>query len=525
MDELLAEILASSLMSIGLFRPGIHRIAELSLDKQPAPFYERWLSSSIRYLQQRQLLGQDLMVSRKVRDLADLWLEWEEKKFVWAIKTDLHAQIVLLEACLKGLPGILSGKQLATDVIFPRSSMHLVEGIYRGHAVADYFNEVLGDTLSAWGEHKLQSDKEHKFRILEIGAGTGATTAKLLPLLQRFPVDEYCYTDVSRVFLMHADEQYHPRLAALVTKIFDVSKPLTSQAIAANRYDVVVATNVLHATPNIRETLRNVKAALKNQGIILLNEISTWSLFTHLTFGLLEGWWLHEDTALRLPGSPGLAPEKWQEVLAEEGFESIFFPAEEAHKFGQQIIVATSDGWVRQQLNKQAVTVPEHKAYASAITMPAPMMEKSAGPEDSLREKSIFRAGRFLHHRCWHCDSRRISFMLWDRYRVLVELLPHPSIAGINDNLLSKLMRFLGREKNRFKALFGKNFLPFLRGQSRTSGQTQRGVLMQPPSFQQAKGQVGKQGPSADFIKQNNSLVLQCGFDIAQRFPDIRRSM
>src|SRR6266700_1144300 len=390
MDEVLAEILASSLMSIGLFRPGIHRIAELSLDKQPAPFYERWLSSSIRYLQQRQLLGQDLMVSRKVRDLADLWLEWEEKKFVWAIKTDLQAQIVLLEACLKGLPGILSGKQLATDVIFPRSSMHLVEGIYRGHAVADYFNEVLGDTLSAWGEHKLQSDKEHKFRILEIGAGTGATTAKLLPLLQRFPVDEYCYTDVSRVFLMHADEQYHPRLAALVTKIFDVSKPLTSQAIAANRYDVVVATNVLHATPNIRETLRNVKAALKNQGIILLNEISTWSLFTHLTFGLLEGWWLHEDTALRLPGSPGLAPEKWQEVLAEEGFESIFFPAEEAHKFGQQIIVATSDGWVRQKLNKQAVTVPEHKAYASAITMPAPMMEKSAGPEASLREKSIF---------------------------------------------------------------------------------------------------------------------------------------
>jgi polyketide synthase PksN len=84
----------------------------------------------------------------------------------------------------------------------------------------------------------------------------------------------------------------------------------------------------------------------------LLNEISAWSLFNHLTFGLLEGWWLHEDTAVRLTGSPGLAPGKWREILAEEGFESIFFPAEEAHKFGQQIVAAGSNGWVRQRMAK-----------------------------------------------------------------------------------------------------------------------------------------------------------------------------
>src|SRR6266508_1765833 len=389
MDALLAEILASTLLSLGLFRRGARRIASLSSGKQPKPFYERWLSSSIDYLQQRKLLGADLTVSRGVRELADLWLEWEAKRSEWAANPNLHAQIVLLEAGLKGLPDILSGQKLATDVMFPDSSMQLVEGIYRGNALADYFNEALGDTLSAFIEHKLDEGKEHKIHILEVGAGTGGATANLLPLLRQFPVDEYCYTDISKAFLIHGEKQYKSQFTALTTAIFDVSQPLALQSIAADHYDVVIGANVLHATPDIRQTLRNVKATLKNQGVLLLNEISAWSLFTHLTFGLLEGWWAPEDTALRLPGSPGLAPGTWQKILAEEGFESIFFPAEGAHQFGQQIIAASSDGWVRQRLDKPPVVVSEHEPSVARITMPATGVREPAGAEEPLREKAV----------------------------------------------------------------------------------------------------------------------------------------
>ncbi|MBZ5509053.1 MAG: SDR family NAD(P)-dependent oxidoreductase, partial [Acidobacteriia bacterium] len=358
MSELATEIFASSLKSLGLFSNGIHRIADLSLEKQPAPYYERWLSSSIFYLQQQGLLADDLTFIRGVRELAGLWAEWEEKRSVWAANPNLQAQIALFEACLKALPGILSGKQRATDAIFPNSSMQLVEGIYRGNVLADHFNETLSDTLISCIEQQLAADKNQKIRIVEIGAGTGGTTAKLFPILQRFPIEEYRYTDVSKAFLMYAEKHYKPQLPALTTSIFDVSRPLAAQSIAADHYDVAIAANVLHATPNIRQTLRNAKAVLKNQGVLLLNEISTWSLFNHLTFGLLEGWWLNEDTELRLPGSPGLSTEKWREVLAEEGFESIFFPAQEAHKLGQQVVVACSNGWVRQSLIKKLPLQP-----------------------------------------------------------------------------------------------------------------------------------------------------------------------
>ncbi len=367
MNDLVTEILASTLRSIGLFSNEIHRLADLPLDRRPAEYYERWLDSSIRHLQERDVLATDLTLRRDLRPLADLWDEWEGKASVWASDPNRQSQRALLQACLEGLPGVLTGNRRATDVMFPNSSMHLVEGIYRGNPQADYFNDVLCNTLGACIEQQMQTDPQRKIRIIEIGAGTGGTTAALLPFLRRYPVEEYCYTDLSRAFLMHAEQHFQPQCPVLTTSIFDVSRPLESQSVALNHYDFAIAANVLHATANIRETVRNAKAVLKNQGVLLLSEISTWSLSNHLTFGLLEGWWLYEDAAVRLPGSPGLSPETWRQILTAEGFESIVFPAEEAHKLGQQIVGAVSNGWTRQRMKQHAPT----QRVASADVKPA----------------------------------------------------------------------------------------------------------------------------------------------------------
>ncbi|MCP5003293.1 MAG: methyltransferase, partial [Planctomycetes bacterium] len=346
---------------------------------------------SINYLQKQKLLSRELTVTREVKEISLLWEEWEEGKSDWMKDPNKHAQVVLLEACLKALPNILSGSQPATDVMFPNSSMKLVEGIYRGNLHSDYFNEVLGNTLVEAIRQKIKSDKGGKIRIIEIGAGTGGTTAKLIPMLREFSesIEEYCYTDLSKAFLMHAEENYKPGFPVLTTSIFDASRPLAGQSIAGDRYDFVIAANVLHATPNIRETLRNAKATLKNRGILLLNEMSGWSLFTHMTFGLLEGWWLCEDAALRLEGSPGLRPEMWKEVLEEEGFESIFFPAKKAHKFGQQIIAAGSDGIVRQRIKKQLQKTSTGKGLGLESAHQPGRNIVSSGLQESLREKSV----------------------------------------------------------------------------------------------------------------------------------------
>ncbi len=128
-------------------------------------------------------------------------------------------------------------------------------------------------------------------------------------------------------------------------------------------------------------TLRRLKALLKYNGMILINEISDRSVFTHLTFGLLDGWWSYEDAELRIPGSPGLYPKSWECVLHSEGYRAVCFPAETAHDLGQQIIAAESDGLVRMQGIRDG-----RKPYAA----PAEVFRKPAQPVSAAaRQRSI----------------------------------------------------------------------------------------------------------------------------------------
>ncbi|TMC13802.1 MAG: polyketide synthase, partial [Chloroflexi bacterium] len=89
-------------------------------------------------------------------------------------------------------------------------------------------------------------------------------------------------------------------------------------------------------------------------------------------FGLLEGWWLYEDSALRLPGSPILAPETWQAVLQQEGFHRLFLPVPGANILGQQMIVAeacvpcATGGVVRQLSVEQGQSKDEIVAFTTS---------------------------------------------------------------------------------------------------------------------------------------------------------------
>ncbi|WP_440119139.1 SDR family NAD(P)-dependent oxidoreductase [Paenibacillus sp. QZ-Y1] len=211
------------------------------------------------------------------------------------------------------------------------------------------YNEVLAETVAHYVQHKIQLDSS-ALRMMEIGAGTGGTSAAVLHRLKTMEqhIQEYAYTDVSQAFLLHGEQKYGAGRPFMNYRMFDVRHAPSAQQIGAGSYDVVIAANVLHATPDLRTTLRNVKALLKQGGLLLINEISSNSLFTHLTFGLLDGWWLYEDPELRLPDCPGVAPHMWEQLLLEAGFYSVAFPAKVWHDEGQQVIVAYSDGIVRQ---------------------------------------------------------------------------------------------------------------------------------------------------------------------------------
>ncbi|GBF33017.1 malonyl CoA-acyl carrier protein transacylase [Desulfocucumis palustris] len=370
MDGLLCKLLWGQLQSVGLFMEENPVIAELKTKIGLSDLYYRWFEESMGILARNNYLRFDgkscrVMDSTPVNTAA-VWEEWDRTKSAWLENPDRKARVVLVEAMLRALPKIITGKIVATDIMFPNSSMELIEGIYKNNKVTDYYNEVLANTIVVYIQERLRQDSSAQIRIIEIGAGTGGTSAmvfrKLKPYLEH--IQEYCYTDISKAFLLYAEKEYGPENSYLTYKIFNVEQPVVGQGIPAGEYDIAIAANVLHATKNIRQAIRNAKAVLKKNGLFLLNEISGKSLFTHLTFGLLEGWWLYEDTGLRIPGCPALYPAAWQEVLESEGFRSILYPAQEAHDWGQQIVAAESDGMVRQKRPCQPGVIPGKKSGA-----------------------------------------------------------------------------------------------------------------------------------------------------------------
>jgi acyl transferase domain-containing protein/thioesterase domain-containing protein/aryl carrier-like protein len=391
-DELLSKLLWIQLQASGLFtEPDLTNLTinEAKVKAGLPETYQRWLTESLAVLARKNYLqyrGDDTYsVIAQTLELNGAWEEWERRKTVWMEDPNTKAQVVLVETTLRALPDILNGKAAATDIMFPRSSLELVEGVYKNNLVADYFNEILADTVAAYFEKRCQQDPAARIGILEIGAGTGGTSVKLFQKLKpyREHIEEYCYTDISKAFLMHAQEEYGPDNPYLTYKLFNVTEPLAGQGINPGGYDIVVAANVLHATGNIRQTLRNAKAAIAKNGLLLLNEICGNSLYTHLTFGLLEGWWLYEDAALRIPGCPGLAPESWKKVLESEGFRTVRFPARSARELGQQIIAAASDGIVFQKSERQ----PKAKTMAAPQSQFSP--RQSAGiSADLLRKRT-----------------------------------------------------------------------------------------------------------------------------------------
>lgn len=385
LEELLAGLLFHQLKSLGLFKDGGRHLKTWKEEAGFKPFYDRWLEECLRGLGRRGYVEGDADGYRIVKTPEADWEEWERRQAGWQTDPAIMPYINLAEPAVRALPDVLTGAVRAVEVMFPDGSLDRVEKIYKNNPVADYFNEVLAGTAASFIEERLKQDPSARIRILEVGAGTGGTSASVLARLKAYEtcIEDYRYTDLSQAFLLHAQQAYGPAYPFLSYGILDAEKPVAEQGIEAGSYDVVIAANVLHATRNIGRTMRNVKAALRTNGVLLINEITSTSLFTHLTFGLLEGWWLFEDEKSRLSGTPALSAQGWTRILQREGFSSILFPVPDAQTLGQQIIVAESNGLIRQiRLQKAEHPRPVKRVASREQADPAVFSTSSSNASD-----------------------------------------------------------------------------------------------------------------------------------------------
>ncbi|PYQ40336.1 MAG: hypothetical protein DMF77_18635 [Acidobacteria bacterium] len=227
------------------------------------------------------------------------------------------SETTLTGRCGDQLAAVLRGEADPLPLLFPGGSPAAAEQIYQDSPGARTFNGLMQRAIA---EAIAQAPPNRVLRVLEIGAGTGGTTASILPVL---PADRsvYLFTDVSPAFTQRAADRFgaYPFVRY---QLLDIEKdPLTQPGIEDQQFDVVIAVNVLHATRKLRETLAHVRRLLAPEGLLAIMEAIRPMRWLDLTFGLTDGWWRFADEDLR-PSHPLLSSRQWRDLLSASGFEA-----------------------------------------------------------------------------------------------------------------------------------------------------------------------------------------------------------
>ncbi|KDN71930.1 putative KR domain-containing protein [Colletotrichum sublineola] len=221
-----------------------------------------------------------------------------------------------------------------------KGSENALQVIFEGNLADEFYHcDVFATNNSKMGAYiDILAHKNPKLRLLEVGAGTGSFTGRIMPYLAPgeeggapVPVrfGEYVYTDVSAGFFEKARERFSFVGDYMKFQKLDLEQTPTSQGYSDGMYDVVVAGNVLHATKDLVQTLRYVKGLLRPGGVLLLGEaVNLDNVRDGLIFGLLPGWWLREgqwwatNDEYKDQG-PLLTEPQWDTVLREAGFPGV----------------------------------------------------------------------------------------------------------------------------------------------------------------------------------------------------------
>ena len=232
--------------------------------------------------------------------------------------TDLHphglTEIGLFRRSGLALAEVLRGREDPLTLLFS-SGEPTAADLYLKAPVARAANRMLGDAVRAL---VAALPEGRRLRVIEVGAGTGSATASVLPELPDGRFD-YMYTDISAGFFAEAEARFGDE--AIEYRPLDIEKDPVEQGFDAHSYDLLIASNVLHATRYLEETLAHCRDLLAPSGHLIALENLSGLGWMDLTFGQLDGWWRFADSYR--PHHALAEPSVWRQALGNAGFEGV----------------------------------------------------------------------------------------------------------------------------------------------------------------------------------------------------------
>ena len=227
-------------------------------------------------------------------------------------------EIGLFCRCGGALPEVLRGDTDPLTLLFSSGEPSAAD-LYLKAPVARAANRMLAEAVETL---LAELPDGRRLRIVEVGAGTGSATASVLPELPPGRFD-YTYTDISAGFFAEAEGRFGGVEAGIEYRVLDIEKDPVAQGFDSHGYDLVIASNVLHATRFLNETLEHCLDLLAPSGHLVALENLRGQGWLDLTFGQLDGWWRFADDYR--PHHALAAPAVWRQALHDAGFPEVAF--------------------------------------------------------------------------------------------------------------------------------------------------------------------------------------------------------
>ncbi|MEO0391846.1 MAG: beta-ketoacyl synthase N-terminal-like domain-containing protein [Pseudomonadota bacterium] len=286
-----------------------------------------------------------------------------------------------LRRCHDALLAVVTGTESSLQTLFPDGDWATVEQLYHQWAVANYFNDIISQTLALRAQ---RATPDQPLRILEIGAGTGGLTRAVLPAL---PPDRIAYTisDTSAYFANPLKQ----RVAGLVptTRIefteFDLNQSPEDQGFAGKEFDIILAANAVHTAHDLQTSLSSLNHLLAPGGALMLIEATTNRPWHDTTIALIEDWSNAKPDGRS--GSPLLTGQAWQDALTGAGFTDprVFpEPSNPLTALDQSVIMAMCAATSKQagKAPASATTANRAEGWAYRLVWQAQPAQRHTGP-------------------------------------------------------------------------------------------------------------------------------------------------
>ncbi|MEK5023508.1 bifunctional Gfo/Idh/MocA family oxidoreductase/class I SAM-dependent methyltransferase [Paenibacillus sp. FSL M7-1046] len=263
---------------------GFRRDEDICTAVQAAPRHRYLVGRWLRLLASRGYLERrgDSYASVEKAEMARVDACWEAAGAAWENKLGPRSITDYFIANAQRLPELLRDEQQAAHLLFPEGRMELAGVLYRDTAMARYLNKAVAGAVLGLSEQRRKqagatagSAAASVLRILELGAGTGATTDEVVRVLQPAVAEglrvEYTFTDISWFFISGARERYK-HCPWMKYQLADIDQSLTAQGLAAAGADVVIAAGMLNNARDTDAVVRELTGCLAPGGWMLITE-------------------------------------------------------------------------------------------------------------------------------------------------------------------------------------------------------------------------------------------------------------